>query len=95
MNQLEYIARQFSRAEKKAFEHYVVTRIWHQLDDTEIKFVTQQYVKRPDGIALTDMYFPQLKVHVEIDEGHHFGMANGCLTIKSEKRTLSALPDTQ
>lgn len=73
MNQLEYIARQFSRAQKKAYEHYVVTRIWHQLDDTEIKFVTQQYVKRPEGIALTDIYFPQLRVHVEIDEGHHFG----------------------
>lgn len=72
MNHLEYIARQFSRTEKKTFEHYVVTRIWHQLDDIEIKFVTQQYVKRLGGIALTDMYFPQLKVHVEIDEGQHF-----------------------
>lgn len=44
-NQLEYIARQFSKAQKKVFEHYVVTRIWHQLNDVEIKFVTQQYVK--------------------------------------------------
>jgi hypothetical protein len=38
----------------------------------DIKFVTQQYVKRPEGIALTDLYFPQLKIHVEIDEGQHF-----------------------
>jgi hypothetical protein len=72
MTQLEYIARQLSRAQKKVYEHYVVNRIWHQLDDPELRFVTQQYVKRPKGIALTDMYFPQLKLHVEIDERHHF-----------------------
>jgi very-short-patch-repair endonuclease len=71
MTQLEFISRQLSRAENKTFEHYVVTRIWHLLNDTEIKFVTQQYVKRPTGIALTDMFFPQLKVHIEIDEVHH------------------------
>lgn len=71
MNKLQFISKQFSRAEKKAFEHYVVTRIWHLLNDTDVKFVTQQYVKRPDGIALTDMFFPQLKVHIEIDEKHH------------------------
>jgi len=71
MTQLEFISRQLSRAENKTFEHYVVTRIWHLLNDTEIKFVTQQYVKRPTGIALTDMFFPQLRTHIEIDECHH------------------------
>jgi very-short-patch-repair endonuclease len=71
MNKLEFISRQFSRAEKKRFEHYVVTRIWHLLNDLSIKFVTQQYVSRPDGRALTDMFFPQLHIHIEIDEGHH------------------------
>lgn len=71
MNKLDYISRSFSRAEKKRFEHYVVTRIWHLLDDLSIKFVTQQYVTRPEGRALTDMYFPQLHIHIEVDEGHH------------------------
>ena len=71
MNKLEFICRQFSRAEKKTFEHYVVTRIWHLLNDTDLKFITQQYVTRPEGRALTDMYFPQLHKHIEIDEGHH------------------------
>lgn len=72
LTKLEYITRHFSRAEKKRFEHYVVTRIWHQLDDLSIKFVTQQCVTRPGGIALTDMFFPQLETHIEIDEPHHF-----------------------
>ena len=71
MEKRDYITRQFSRAEKKRFEHYVVTRIWHILNDLTIKFVTQQYVTRPEGRALTDMFFPQLKIHIEIDEGHH------------------------
>lgn len=71
MNKLEFISRQFSKAEKKRFEHYVVTRIWHILNDLSIKFVTQQYVSRADGRALTDMFFPQLHIHIEIDEGHH------------------------
>ncbi len=71
MNKLEFICRQLSRAENKTFEHYVVTRIWHLLNDIDIKFITQQYVVRPEGRALTDMYFPQLHKHIEIDEGHH------------------------
>jgi very-short-patch-repair endonuclease len=71
MNKLEFICRQLSRAEKKTFEHYVVTRIWHLLNDNNLKFITQQYVARPKGRALTDMYFPQLQKHIEIDEGHH------------------------
>ena len=71
MNKLEFICRQFLRAENKTFEHYVVTRIWHLLNDTDFKFITQQYVNRPEGSALTDMYFPQLHWHIEIDEGHH------------------------
>ncbi len=71
MNKLDFISRQFSRAQKKRFEHYVVTRIWHLLNDLSIKFVTQQYVSRPNGRALTDMFFPQLQLHIEIDEGHH------------------------
>lgn len=68
MNKVDLIARQFSRAEKKRFEHYVVTRVWHLLGDLSIKFVTQQYVTRPEGRALTDMFFPQFRLHIE---GHH------------------------
>lgn len=71
MNKLEFICRQLSRAQNKTFEHYVVTRIWHLLNDTEVKFITQQYVVRPEGRALTDMYFPQLHMHIEIDEEFH------------------------
>lgn len=36
-----------------------------------VKFITQQYVKRPNGRALADLYFPQINYFVEIDEAHH------------------------
>ena len=71
MNKLEFICRQLSKSETKTYEHYVVTRIWHLLNNTDIKFITQQYIVRPAGRALTDMYFPQLQLYIEIDEGHH------------------------
>lgn len=63
--------RQLAKTNKKNYENYVVTRIWHRVNNLDIKFVTQQYISRPDGYALTDMYFPQLNLHVEIDEPHH------------------------
>lgn len=72
MVKLKYIIKQLSKTNKKNYENYVVTRIWHKLNDLDYKFVTQQYVIRPNGKhALTDMYFPQLGIHVEVDEGYH------------------------
>ncbi len=71
MNKLEFVSRQFAKAEKKKFEHYVVTRIWHLLNNLDIKIVTQQFISRPNGRAITDMYFPQIGIHIEVDEGFH------------------------
>jgi len=71
MNKFEYLIKQLGRIEQKKYEHYVITRIWHLLNDLEIKIITQQYIKREKGFALTDLYFPQLKTHVEIDEAYH------------------------
>ncbi len=52
---------------------FVVSRIIHKLDDPEIEFVTQQLVRLPNNRrALTDLYFLQLNIHLEVDEGHHF-----------------------
>lgn len=71
MNKLEFISRQFAKAESKKFEHYVVTRIWHLLNYSDVKIITQQFVSRPMGRAMTDLYFPQIGVHIEVDEGFH------------------------
>jgi very-short-patch-repair endonuclease len=71
MTKRDYIIRQIRKTNKKNYENYVVTRIYHLLNRTDIKFITQQYVNRPEGHALTDMYFPQIQLHIEIDEPFH------------------------
>jgi len=74
MEKLEFITRQLSKAQTKRYEHYVVQRIWHRLNRSDLKMITQQFVSRPNSEprrAMTDMYFPQLGIHIEIDEPHH------------------------
>ena len=71
MNKKEHIIKQLGRTKNKKYEAYVVHRIFHLLNDLDIEFETQQYVKRPNGMALTDMYFPQLSLHIEVDEEYH------------------------
>ena len=71
MDKKEYIKRQISRTNKKDYENYVITRIIHGINDLNVKFITQQYVKRPNGRALADLYFPQINYFIEVDEGHH------------------------
>lgn len=71
MTELEYIIKQVSKTNKKNFENYVVTRILHGVNKLDVEFKTQQYVHRPNGHALTDMYFPQFDLHIEVDEPFH------------------------
>jgi len=71
MDKLEFVAKQLDKTKRKKYEQLVVHRIWNSINDLRVKFITQQFVKRPEGRALTDMYFPQLGIHIEVDEGHH------------------------
>lgn len=73
MDKKEYIVKQLHRTHNKKFENYCITRIWHLLNDLDIKIMTQQYIVRPSGYALADLYFPQFKLIVEIDEEQHLG----------------------
>lgn len=70
---LDYITRVFTKLRSKPLEKYVITRIWHLIDDLEIQLVPQQYVQREErGYALTDLYFPQINLHIEINEPAHY-----------------------
>ena len=69
---LEYMERLFAKISKKKTESYVISRIWHQLDDDRVKFVVQQYIRRTqDKYALADLYLPQLNIFIEINEPFH------------------------
>lgn len=72
MNKRDYLVKTFSRTKRKDYENYILTAIWHKLDNIDIKPVSQQYVKRENGThALMDLYFPQLHIGVEVDEAYH------------------------
>lgn len=72
MSKADYILRSLSKISKKRWEHYVINRIFHRLDDPDVEFVCQQCVRKQDGkIYLTDLFFPQINLYLEIDEGHH------------------------
>lgn len=72
MSKADYILRSLSKISSKRWEHYIINRIWHRLDDQEIEFVCQQGVRSADGrIYLADFFLPQLGLYLEIDEPHH------------------------
>ena len=71
-DELTYYSKMLTKIKYKKYEFYVISRIIHLLNDFEIQFTTQQIVKKPDGRRyLIDLYFPQFKLAIEIDESHH------------------------
>ncbi len=70
MNRLDYLAQTFRRASHKKYESFCVQRICQQLP-LDIKPITQQFISRPSGRALADLYFPQFGIFVEVDEPFH------------------------
>ena len=81
----DYIYRSLKKVSHKGWETFVISRIIHGLDDDDIEFVTQQLVRLSDGSrALTDLYFPQFDLHVEVDEGYHDAEEQKKLDMKRE-----------
>lgn len=71
--EVDFHSRMLRSIRGKRFEVYAVSRIIHLLDDPEIEIVTQQPVRLDNGkLALMDLYLPQFRLAVEIDERHHF-----------------------
>lgn len=70
---LHYLSRLFQKISSKPTELYVLTRLWHQLDDLEVQMIPQQYVGLPENrYAMTDIFFPQANIFVEINEPAHY-----------------------
>lgn len=74
MSKDDYILRALSKISHKRWEHYIINRIFHRLNDPELEFVCQQCIRKEGHsgqIYLVDLLFPQLKLYLEIDEAHH------------------------
>lgn len=69
---LLYLVKTLSRTKRKDYENYVVNAIWNRIDNPKLVPVTQQYIKDNEGnYYYIDLYFPQLKIGIECDEGYH------------------------
>ena len=74
MDKLGYLVKTFSRTKRKDYENYVLNAVWNRLADDSVKPVSQQWVSKPESGGsgyFIDLYFPQLNIGVECDEGHH------------------------
>lgn len=92
MDKINYLVKTLSRTNRKDYENYVINRIWNILDDPEIKPVSQQYVRRPNGkYALIDLYFPQINIGIECDELQHIQEADKKGKTSDEMRTEDLL----
>ena len=66
--ELDYYATIFKKIRNKRYEFFVISRIVHLLNDRALEFTTQQLVRTDKGRFLLDLYFPQLKFAIEVDE---------------------------
>lgn len=71
LDKTKFILKQISRTDRKTYENYVVNRIWTKLDNLDLIFITQKHIKVNGNLFYTDMYFPQVGLHIEIDESAH------------------------
>ncbi|MEX9773405.1 AbaSI family restriction endonuclease, partial [Morganella morganii] len=74
MSKDDYILPALSKISHKRWEHYIINRIFHRLNDPELEFLCQQCIRKEGHsgkIYLADLLFPQLKLYLEIDEAHH------------------------
>lgn len=89
---LVYLAKTLSRTKRKDYENYVVNAIWNRINDPKLVPVTQQFIKDNDGNHYyIDLYFPQLKIGIECDEGYHSSKEQRVLDAERELTIFDVL----
>lgn len=87
-----YLAKTLSRTKRKDYENYVVNAIWNRVNDYRLVPVSQQYVKDPNGnYYFIDLYFPQLKIGIECDEGYHSSHEQKVLDAEREATIIDVM----
>jgi very-short-patch-repair endonuclease len=85
----EYIVRSFAKLRHKKWELYVITRVFHLLNDLNVEFVCQQPILSVSNERhLVDMYFPQFNICLEIDEKYHSNEAQQRKDKEREQKIL-------
>ena len=71
-SKVEYVARSLSRGTHKKYETFIINEIYSRLNNPNLEIATQQHVvTKNDGTKYIDLYFPQLKIAIEVDEWYH------------------------
>lgn len=79
MEKLDHLSIMLNRRTTgKKYENFVINSIYTKLSNPDLIPITQQYVKNINYSAgnkkkyyLLDLYFPQLRYGIEVDESHH------------------------
>ena len=70
----DYILHALSKIKHKKFELYVIAKVLFTLNDPDIEFICQQYVKSPNIAKrgyLVDLFFPQFHIYLKVNERFH------------------------
>lgn len=87
-----YLAKTLSRTKRKDYENYVVNAIWNRINDSRLVPVSQQFVKDKNGnYYFIDLYFPQLKIGIECDEGYHSSHEQKILDAEREATIIDVM----
>lgn len=87
-----YLAKTLSRTKRKDYENYVVNAIWNRVNDSRLVPISQQYVKDENGTYyFIDLYFPQLKIGIECDEGYHTSHEQKVLDAEREATIIDVM----
>lgn len=100
---IKYISEMLNKRTKgKDYENFVINQIYARINNPELEIVTQKCVRPNKGIDtknlvkvgkghyLIDLYFPQINLAVEVDEGHHEDVENQL----SDKQRENLIKDT-
>ena len=52
----DYLLRNISKIKHKKWELYIITRILHSLNDSEIEYTCQQFVKTKSGKGILQIF---------------------------------------
>lgn len=87
-----YLAKTLSRTKRKDYENYVINAIWNRVNNAKLVPVSQQFIKDNAGNHYyIDLYFPQLKVGIECDEGYHNNAEQKALDAERELTIFDVL----
>ena len=87
-----YLAKTLSRTKRKDYENYVVNAIWNRVNDSRLVPVSQQFIKNNEGnYYFIDLYFPQLKIGIECDEGYHSSTEQKILDAEREATIIDVM----